>query len=65
MKLYDFPEKYIPADEMIIKMLRCDGARVFTLLLSINDLDLHGQMDLDQEVAVQLGRANNVLERKE
>ena len=65
MNLYNFPQGYIPTDEMIIKMLRSDGARVFTLLLTINDLDLHGQMDIDQEVAAQLERANRVLERKD
>ena len=61
MKLYDFPEKYIPSDEMIIKMLQIDGARVFTLLQSLNDLHLHGQLDLDQEVENQLERTDKAL----
>ena len=61
MQLYNFPEGYIPTDEMIIKMLQIDGARVFTLLLTLHDLHLHGQVNLDQEVENQLERTNQAL----
>ena len=65
MNIYHFPEGYIPTDETIIKMLQLDGARIFTLLLSLNDVHLHGQADMDQEVEAQLERTNKALESGE
>jgi len=63
-KLYNFSEEFSSTDEILIKMLRDDGARVFTLLLSLGDIDLHGQIDLDKEVEKQLAETEHVLKEK-
>lgn len=65
MNLYHFPEGYIPTDETIIKMLHIDGGRIFTLLLSLNDVSLHGQIDMDKEVETQIERTDKALASSE
>ena len=63
--LYNIPDGFTPPAEILLKMLHIDGARVFTILLTLHDINLHGNIDMDQELQEQLSQAEKILEQKE
>ena len=60
--MYAFPSEFMMPSEVIVKMKKIDGARVFLILLSLYNISLQGALDVEAEVDLSLESIDEKLE---